>query len=338
MKEKIYFIAEIGVNHEANLKLAKKIIFDAKKGGADAVKLQSYKAEKIASKYAKAYWDKKEEREENQLKLYKRFDKFRNIDYEKIINYCKKIKIDFIITPFDLETIDFFKNKVKYFKISSSDITNFPLIEKIAKTKKPIILSTGASSSKEVKEAVNLIKRYNKKLTILHCILNYPTKRYDANLGMIDDLHKKFKLPVGLSDHTNPKDSHDILLFAAFKNITMIEKHFTNDKSKKGNDHFHSFDKFDLIKFNQKILDARRIIGKKKKNFLKSEIVSRKNARRSLFYNHDLKKNSTIHSSDIISLRPAIGISPIFFKKVIGKKIKIDVKSGINIKFSDFYK
>ena len=105
------------------------------KGGADAIKLQSYKAEKIASKYAKAYWDKKEEKENNQLKLYKRFDKFELNDYEKIIKYCKKIKIDFIITPFDTDTINFFKDKVKYFKISSSDITNFPLIEKICKTK-----------------------------------------------------------------------------------------------------------------------------------------------------------------------------------------------------------
>ena len=338
MKDKIYFIAEIGVNHEANLKLAKKIILDAKRGGADAVKLQSYKAEKIASQYARAYWDKKEEKEENQLKLYKRFDKFVNTDYEKIIKYCKKIKIDFIITPFDVDTIEFFKNKVKYFKISSSDITNFPLIEKIAKTKKPIILSTGASNVKEIKAAVGLIKKYNKKITILHCILNYPTKRYDANLGMIDDLHQKFNLPVGISDHTTPKDSHDILLIAACKNITMIEKHFTNDKKKKGNDHFHSFDKYDLIKFNKKILDLRKIIGKKEKNFLKSEYISRKNARRSLFYNKDLKKNSIVKLSDMISLRPAIGISPVYYKKVVGKKIKIKAKFGKKISFSDFYK
>ena len=337
MNKKIYFIAEIGVNHEANLNLAKKIITDAKKGGADAIKLQSYKAEKIASKYAKAYWDKKEEKESSQLKLYKRFDKFEQNDYLQIIKFCKKIKIDFIITPFDIDTIKFFKNKVKYFKISSSDITNFPLIEEIAKTKKPIILSTGASSSSEIKAAIKLIKKYNKKITLLHCILNYPTKRYDANLDMINDLRNNFKLPVGLSDHTNPKDSHDILLLAALKNITMIEKHFTNDKSKKGNDHFHSFDKYDLIKFNNKISDTKKILGIKKKKFLKSEIVSRKNARRSLFYKNELKKNSVINASDIISLRPAIGISPIYYKKVIGKKVKINVKSGDKIKFSDFF-
>lgn len=336
MRNKIYFIAEIGVNHEANLKLAKKIILDAKKGGADAIKLQSYKAEKIASKYAKAYWDKKEEKENNQLKLYKRFDKFELNDYEKIIKYCKRIKIDFIITPFDTDTINFFKDKVKYFKISSSDITNFPLIEKICKTKKPIILSTGASSSSEIKMALKLIQEYNNKVTLLHCILNYPTKRYDANLNMIDDLKKKFKLPIGLSDHTNPKDSHDVLYLAAMKNITIIEKHFTNNKLKKGNDHFHSFDKNDLIRFNKKILDAKKILGSNKKKFLKSEIVSRKNARRSLFYKNDLKKNSKIKSSDIISLRPAIGISPVYYKSVIGKKIKLSVKSGAKVKFSDF--
>ena len=128
----IYFIAEIGVNHEADLKNAYKHILLAKRGGAQAVKLQSYKAEKIVSKHAKAYWDKAEEKENSQLKLYKKYDGFNESDYMKIFNYCKKIKIDFIITPFDLDTIDFFKNKVKYFKISSSDITNFPLIKKIS--------------------------------------------------------------------------------------------------------------------------------------------------------------------------------------------------------------
>ena len=150
----MYFIAEIGVNHEADLKKAFKCIKDAKDGGAQAVKLQCYKAEKIASKYAGAYWDKKEEKENSQLKLYKKFDKFEFKHYEKIVQYCKKIKIDFIITPFDTDTIDFFKTRVKYFKISSSDITNLPLIKKIANTKKPVILSTGASTKIEIKRGL----------------------------------------------------------------------------------------------------------------------------------------------------------------------------------------
>ena len=117
MSKNPYFIAEIGVNHEAKIKLAKKLIRDAKDGGANAIKLQCYKAEKIASKYAKAYWDKKENLENNQLKLFKKFDKFNEKDYFEIYKYCKKIKIDFIVTPFDLEIVNFFSNKVKYFKI-----------------------------------------------------------------------------------------------------------------------------------------------------------------------------------------------------------------------------
>ena len=289
MIDKPYFIAEIGVNHEAKISLAKKIILDAKKGGADAVKLQCYKAEKIASKYAKSYWDKKAEKEESQLKLYKKFDKFDNKHYQEIVNFCKKIKIDFIITPFDLDSVNFFKDKVKYFKISSSDITNYPLIEKISTTKKPIILSTGASSINEIENAIKLIKKKNKKIHILHCILNYPTKRYDANLNMIKDL-MKFKLPIGISDHTKPEDSIDILSYAHVMGIKMIEKHFTNNKKKRGNDHFHSFDKKDLLKFNKKIDDINKILGKNKKHFLASEKISRLNARRSLFYKNNIKK------------------------------------------------
>ena len=335
MKNRPYFIAEIGVNHEAKISLAKKIILDAKQGGAHAVKLQSYKAEKLASKYAKAYWDKKEEKEENQLKLYKRFDGFNNKDYLELIRYCKKIKIDFIITPFDTDSINFFKDKVKFFKISSSDITNYPLIEKIAATKKPIILSTGASTMKEIDAAFNLIKKKNKNISLLHCILNYPTKRHNANLNMIECL-KNFNVPIGISDHTLAKDSHDILVYAYLKGVKIIEKHFTNDKSKPGNDHFHSFNKQDLIIYNKKIDDLNKILGSKKKSFLKSEIISRKNARRGLFYNKNLKKGHKIRSVDLIALRPNIGISPENYKKILGKKLKFDKKKGQIITYRDY--
>ena len=335
MKNRPYFIAEIGVNHEANIKLAKKIILDAKMSGADAVKLQAYKAEKLASKYAKAYWDKKEESETSQLKLYKKFDKLTNSDYDEIISYCKKIKIDFIITPFDLDCVDFFKNKVKSFKISSSDITNFPLIEKVAKTGKPLILSTGASNMKEIKNVLKFLKNKNNNISLLHCILNYPTKRYDANLEMIEDL-KKLKLPVGISDHTKPVDSHDILIYSVIKGVRIIEKHFTNNKKKKGNDHFHSFDKNDLKNFKIKLDDLYKILGKDKKNYLSSEKSSRTNARRSLFYKDYIKKNQRLNKDHFISLRPACGITPDKIRLLLGKTMKLNRKKGDLVKFSDF--
>ena len=332
MSKNPYFIAEIGVNHEAKIKLAKKLIRDAKDGGANAIKLQCYKAEKIASKYAKAYWDKKEEIENNQLKLFKKFDKFNEKDYFEIYKYCKKIKIDFIVTPFDLEIVNFFSNKVKYFKISSSDLTNHLLIEKIAKTMVPIILSTGASTIPEISSALKLIRKYHNKITLLHCILNYPTEKINSNLNMIDDLKKKFDLPVGLSDHTRPKDSMEILSIAHIKKISMIEKHFTNDKKKPGNDHFHSFDKIDLKNYCKKINNLNKVLGSGKKTFLESEIISRKNARRSLFFNKNINKGNRVKKEDLIALRPAIGISPSKYKSIINKKLKINVKEGQIIK------
>jgi len=330
----IYFIAEIGVNHEADIKNAYKHILLAKKGGAQAVKLQSYKAEKIVSKHAKAYWDKAEEKENSQLKLYKKYDGFNDSDYMKIYDYCKKIKIDFIITPFDLDTIGFFKNKVKYFKISSSDITNFPLIKKISTTNKPIILSTGASTKREVSDAIKLIEKKNKKITLLHCILNYPTKKINANLNMIDDL-KTFNYNVGLSDHTKPKDSHEVLIYAYIKGVRVFEKHFTTNKKKRGNDHFHSFDYKDLKKFFNKIKEIDEILGHKKKEFLKSEIKSRRNARRSIFYKKSLKKNTTIQNSDLIMLRPGTGLCPSKINSIVGKKLKKDKNEGDFVRSGD---
>ena len=333
----MYFIAEIGVNHEADLKKAFKCIKDAKDGGAQAVKLQCYKAEKIASKYAGAYWDKKEEKENSQLKLYKKFDKFEFKHYEKIVQYCKKIKIDFIITPFDTDTIDFFKTRIKYFKISSSDITNLPLIRKIANTKKPVILSTGASTKIEIKRAFNILRKKSKKIIILHCILNYPTKKENANLNMILDLKKDYK-EVGLSDHSIPIDSHKILIYSYLLGVRFIEKHFTVNKKKKGNDHFHSFDKRDLKIFFKNLNDLKIILGKKFKTFLKSEIISRKNARRSIFLNKDLKKNQKIRRDDLIMLRPAIGISPFEVNKIYNKKLRKNKLSGELLRLSDLKK
>ncbi len=331
----VYFIAEIGVNHEAKINNAFQHIREAKQGGAQAIKLQVYKAEKIVSKYAKSYWDKSAEKEESQLKLYKKLDGFNFDDYNKIYKYCKKIKIDFLVTPFDIDTVDFFLKKTKFFKISSSDITNYSLLNKVALTKKKIILSTGASTKQEIENALNILKKSKNNIFLLHCILNYPTKIYNANLNMIDDL-KKYGYEVGLSDHTIPKDSHKVLPIAYSKGVRIFEKHFTINKRKKGNDHFHSFDKNDLKKFFKNIKSLDKILGSNKKNFIKSEIVSRKNARRSIFYKKDLRKNQKIGKNDLIMLRPRTGVCASKVGLVYGRKLKRDKKKGDILKFSDF--
>ncbi|MBD1172207.1 N-acetylneuraminate synthase family protein, partial [Pelagibacterales bacterium SAG-MED05] len=258
-----YIIAEIGVNHECSVKVAKKLISLAKKGGADAAKFQTYKAEKIVKKNSKAYWDLKKEKTQSQFELFSKLDKFQPKDYKNLALYCKKLKIDFLSTPFDLESVSFLNPLVPLFKISSSDITNIPLIKKIANCRKPIILSTGASNIEEIKSAIKILKKGTKKIIIMHCILNYPTKDWNANLSMITDLKKNFpQYIIGYSDHTLPDTNMLNLTTAYLLGAKVIEKHFTHNKKLKGNDHYHSMDVEDLKNLSKNITHINKILGK----------------------------------------------------------------------------
>ena len=277
-----YVIAEIGVNHECSLRKAKRMIYLAKKGGASAAKFQTYKSETIASRNSPAYWDLKKERTESQYLLFKKFDGFEQDDYIYLANYCKKIKIDFLSTPFDTTSVDFLKNLVPAFKISSSDITNLQLLKKIGITKKPVILSTGAANLKEIKFAMKFLKKYgSKKIILLHCILNYPAKNEDANLLMIKHLQKNFQKYN--YDHTLPDKEMLNLTTAYTMGAKVLEKHFTLNKKLKGNDHYHSMDFKDLLNFTKNLKKIKKLIGvSKEKKVLKSELKSRRYARRSL--------------------------------------------------------
>jgi len=330
-----YFIAEIGVNHECSLKNAKKLIDSAKEGGADAVKFQTYKAEKLAAKKSPYYWDIKKEKTKSQFELFSKFDKFELKDYKVLASYCKKKNIEFLSTPFDLDAVDFLSPLVKMYKISSSDITNLPLLKAIASKKKIIILSTGASSINEIKNAVKILNKKAKKIILMHCILNYPTKDKDANLKMIKSLQEEFPNCIsGYSDHTLPKNDMQNLVTAYLFGAKVIEKHFTLNKKKKGNDHYHSLDKTDLINFRKKIKSISITLGFDKKKFLNTELKSRKNARRSIVINRYIKKGSKITEKDLICKRPATGISPMQIKKVIGRKVKRNLKSDTILNWS----
>ena len=317
-----YIIAEIGVNHECSLKMAKKLIFLAKKGGADAAKFQTYKAHLITSKYAKSYWDTKKEKTKSQFELFKKYDLFEEKHYKELSNYCKRIKIEFISTPFDIQAVDMLDKLVKFFKISSSDITNFPLLKKIASKKKPVIISTGASTFKEISEAVACLKKNNcKDIVLLHCILNYPTSDKDANLNMISSLEKKYPNHIiGYSDHTLPSTDMKNITTAYILGARVIEKHFTLNKKLVGNDHYHSMDYKDLLKLNYEIKKLRTLIGSKDKTFLKSELNSRKFARRSIVVKKFIKKNQSIKLADLICKRPGTGLEPSKINQIVGKK------------------
>lgn len=322
---KPYIIAEVGVNHEGSMETAKRLVDEAKEGGAHAVKFQSYKAETLASKHSPAYWDTTKEPTESQFELFKKHDTFWKSEMQELKDYCDVVGIEFMSTPFDVESAEFLDDMMDVFKISSSDITNKPFIEYICSFGKPVILSTGASSLDEVEDAVNWIKPFDIELALLHCVLNYPTPDKNANLGMILGLKEAFPNNIiGYSDHTLPKDMK-VCEMATLLGSVIIEKHFTHDKTLPGNDHYHAMDKEDLKLFNSNLESTFEILGGFKIEALADEDKAREHARRSLVAKRNIPKGKIIEKDDLTFKRPAHGISPKYIDDVVGKAAKVDI-------------
>lgn len=331
-----YVIAEIGVNHEGSMKLAKRLVDEAKEGGADAVKFQSYKAETLASKDSPSYWDTNEEPTTSQYELFKKHDGFWVDEMKELKEYCQKKDIEFMSTPFDTESADFLDAMMDVYKISSSDITNKPFIEYICQFNKPIILSTGASSLHEIQEAVSWIEKFGNPLSLLHCVLNYPTPDKNANLGMILDLKQKFPDKIiGYSDHTLPKDMK-VCEMATMLGCVIIEKHFTHDKTLPGNDHYHAMDKEDLKIYRKNLERTFQILGGFKVEALEDEALSRANARRSLVASKNIPVGKTITKDDLTFKRPAHGVSPKFIDEIIGKIASKEINDDDVIQWNMF--
>lgn len=321
-----YFIAEIGVNHENSLEKAKLMIDKAHSSGANAVKFQSYKAETLASKESPYYWDISKENTKSQYELFKKFDTFSVNDYRTLKNHCDKLGIEFLTTPFDNAFVDELDDILSFYKIASADLTNYPLLEKVASKRKPIILSTGASSKEEIDSTLKFLGQYDIDIILNQCILSYPTEVKNANLGMITDLIDSYPQNIiGFSDHTPPTKDFYVQIFSVLLGATFIEKHFTYDKTLPGNDHYHSFDAEDLSNFIYILNRFKEIYGVSKKDVLEIEIPARLNARRSLYFTKDISKDSIIKESDLIPKRPGNGVSPEKYKEYIGKKINQNV-------------
>ncbi|MBT6226929.1 MAG: acetylneuraminic acid synthetase [Candidatus Scalindua sp.] len=315
-----YIIAEAGVNHEGDIDIAKRLIEEAKEGGAHAIKFQTYKASTIASKDSPAYWDLNKEPTDSQFKLFQKYDKFWKGEYEQLKQHCDDVGIEFMSTPFDVESANFLNDMMDVIKISSSDITNKPFIEYLCDFGKPIILSTGASYLHEIQEAVEWIEAKQVPVALLHCILNYPTDDQNAHLGMIKDLQRKYPDKIiGYSDHTLPNDMK-VLEMATLLGAVVLEKHFTHDKTLPGNDHYHAMDKEDLKIFHNKLERMFTILGDQQKYPLEMETPARNNARRSLVANSDIPEGTVIAREHLTWKRPAHGISPRDIEDVLGKQ------------------
>lgn len=333
---KPFLIAEIGVNHECDLELAKEMILSAKNSGASAVKFQSYKADSLAIKDSPAYWNLNSEPTTTQHALFSKYDKFGVNEFKFLSKFCEQNKIIFMSTPFDIDSVNYLDELMPIYKIASADITNDILLKAVAKKNKPIILSTGCSTKDEIESAIKVIHQNGDcEIALLHCILNYPTSDKDANLSMILDLKKSFPDHViGYSDHTLPTDGMLTCLAAYSMGADIIEKHYTHTKDKAGNDHYHSMDPCDLAILKRGVDKINLLRGSEIKKPIDGEFRSIEFARRSLVSGRKITKGSRISEGDLVAKRPGNGITPNLIESIVGRIANQDIEEGVQISYS----
>lgn len=315
---KVYIIAEAGVNHNGSLDIAKKLVDEAKKSGADCIKFQTFIAENIISKNAKQakYQTKNIGKEQSQLEMIKKLE-LSFEDFKQLNNYCIEKNIDFLSTAFDLESIDFLESLgMNTWKIPSGEITNLPYLIKIAKLKKKVILSTGMSTMQEIEDAVNIFKEYGTTdITILHCTTQYPTLFEDVNLNAMLSIKEKFGYDVGYSDHTK---GIEVPIAAVALGATVIEKHFTLDNNMIGPDHKASLQPDELKKMVKSIRNIELSLGDGRKVVANSEKENMSIARKSIVAKKSIRKGQLLSEENITVKRPGDGISPMRWFDILG--------------------
>jgi|TARA_B110000483_G_C18128795_1_gene516768 N,N'-diacetyllegionaminate synthase len=334
--EKTFVIAEIGINHCGKLSIAKKLISVAKKAGADAVKFQTFKTEKLIrdNEPLMSYQSNNMKKiKTNQFQMLKKCE-LNHAQHKKLFLDCKKKKIEFISTPYDIDSANDLSNLgVKTIKVASTDITNVPFIKKLFKLKKKLIISTGATNLKELSLIIKMLKIKKKNVTILHCISYYPTEVSELNLRVIPDYFKRFKLKVGFSDHSLSLIAGAVAVSVGAK---VIEKHITLDKNLEGPDHKASMEPDEFNIYVKNIRETEKILGNKKRNLSKNESDVKKTMQKSIFLNKDKKKNDIINKHDLVIMRPATSIKPYNLEKIIGKRIKLNKKAFKVLKINEF--
>jgi N-acetylneuraminate synthase/N,N'-diacetyllegionaminate synthase len=320
----VFIIAEAGVNHNGSLKLAKRMIDSAKNCGVDAVKFQTFKTEEVVTRDApKAEYQKASAPAESQFEMIKKLE-LSEPAFRELSDYCRKKKIIFLSTPFDFQSARFlYKLGVPAFKIGSGELTNIPLLLQIAQYGKAVILSTGMSDLKEVKDAVRVIySTKNKKLILLHCTSNYPAKFEDINLRAMDTLKKKFNVPIGYSDHTK---GIEVAIAAVAMGACVIEKHFTLDNNLPGPDHKASITPAELKCMVKSVRNIEKSLGNGIKEIRKSELEIKKVARKSIVASVDIPKGMILSKEMLVIKRPGTGIEPKFLGRIIGKRLKKNI-------------
>ena len=316
---KVLIIAEAGVNHNGSLEMAKRLVDVAKECGADIVKFQTAKLDSLVSKSAQmAEYQKKnigveESQKEMLSKLLLDFDEF-----VELADYCRKVGITFLSTPFDLDSIRFLNDMQEIWKVPSGEITNYPYLVEIGKTKKRVILSTGMAEMDEIQAAIDVLKENGTTdITILHCTTEYPAPIEDVNLNVMKTLREKFGYPVGYSDHTK---GIEVDLAAVALGATVIEKHFTLDSNLPGPDHKASLEPDELKAMVDGIRKIELALGTYEKKPSGIELANRAVARKSIVASVPIKAGETLTESNLTTKRPGTGINPMRWNEVIGTK------------------
>ena len=317
----VIIIAEAGVNHNGSIELAKKLIDVAAEAGADFVKFQTFKAGTLVTQTAdKAEYQKEiTNTNESQFEMIKKLELDRKT-HEELIDHCKQIDIQFLSTAFDHDSIDLLDElNIPIFKIPSGEITNLPYLRHIGKMGKPIIMSTGMSKLDEVHNALNILIESGadkEQITILHCNTEYPTPMEDVNLKAMITIRDELGVNVGYSDHTL---GIEIPIAAAAMGATVIEKHFTLDRTLPGPDHAASLEPHELKKMVSAIQNIEKAMGDGIKKSSPSEIKNMSIARKSIVAKKPIKKGELFSEENLTIKRPGTGISPMEWENIISK-------------------
>jgi N-acetylneuraminate synthase/N,N'-diacetyllegionaminate synthase len=314
-----FVVAEIGFNHNGDLELAKRMIESAAKNGADAVKLQTFVASEMISNTLLA---DDPDHPGNEIPFYEFFQRYElsHEDYKILIAHARTLNISLFSTPFDNASLDMLVELgVPALKIASPDLTYTPFLERMAETGLPVVLSTGMGDEREIAQALEALSKA-KSVILLHCVSNYPSQYEEMNLRCLAGLRQRFKLPVGLSDHTLDNMS---AIVAASLGAVMIEKHFTLDRKMPGVDQSISMQPEDLRKLKSDLLNVTKILGEGKKQIQESEIPVRQSARRSLVARVDIPKGTPLQPDMLACKRPGTGIPPTELGGVLGKSLKV---------------
>ena len=333
----VLIIAEAGVNHNGDLKIAKALIDAAADAKVDIVKFQTFKTEKLVSKDAKkATYQQKNSENEAQFEMLKKLELPQEWHYN-LKNYAESKGVKFLSTGFDHESLDFLNTlNPMFFKIPSGEISNKPYLEHVASFGKPIVLSTGMSNLKEIEAAINVLTNngvLKNDISVLHCNTEYPTPFIDVNLKAMLTIKKHFNVEIGYSDHTL---GIEVAIAAVAMGAKVIEKHFTISRTMEGPDHGASLEPFELKQMVESIRNIELALsGNGKKEPSASELKNKIAARKSIYINTNLNARDTLEMKHIDIKRPGDGINPMHIDEVIGKKIKINLTEDSKLKWED---